>query len=144
MNALKYLSLLILPTLFVYTAIGCSGKPTPRKPAAVVPPEASTPKNSSSQPSNAYANMQTTETGGHIEYENPKTGKLLWKADFGYAESQPGRGPTDYQAEWHGVHGVMYNDGLPADDFTAPLVTADIQRNVLTAMGGVVITSLTQ
>jgi hypothetical protein len=85
--------------------------------------------------------MQTTETGGHIEYEDPKTGKLLWKVSFDHAELTT---VPNTVGNWHDVHGELYSNGLPADEFTAPLVTADNKKQTLTATGGVFITSKTQ
>lgn len=77
-------------------------------------------------------------------YDDPKTGKIAFTADFAYSVAQSVGKSNDVHAAWHDVHGVIYQNGVRANKFSAPIVVADNELRTVTASGGVAVTSITQ
>ena len=78
-----------------------------------------------------------------MTFVDPATGKLLWKATFQNAEAQPSASGS-VTGLLQGVTGVIYQNGKPVDNLTAPSVSVDGGKKIVKASGGVTVTSLTQ
>jgi hypothetical protein len=103
--------------------------------------EAKTKKLAEDKPSTPHitANVGSSQ----MTFVDPNTGKMLWKANVQQFEAQSLSSGSVVGAMTN-VDGILYENGTPSDRLRAPTVTADNASKVVTATGGVVITSLTQ
>jgi hypothetical protein len=79
-----------------------------------------------------------------MTFTDPKTGNLLWTARVASIEAESKVTANDVTGTMHGVDGILYKDGKPADHMTAKTVNVDNKRQTVTAADGVVVVSLTQ
>jgi len=79
-----------------------------------------------------------------MTFTDPKTGKTLWTAKVQRVEAVSKQEANAVFGTLHMVDGILYEDSVAADRLRAPTVTVDNSTQVVTATGGVVVTSLTQ
>jgi hypothetical protein len=78
-----------------------------------------------------------------MTFVDPKSGKILWKAIVQQFDAQSGLN-GGVIGVMKNVDGILYENGKAADRLKSAIVTADNQKRMVTASGGVTITSLTQ
>jgi lipopolysaccharide export system protein LptA len=86
---------------------------------------------------------QVTFSSAHQTIVDPKSGVTLWTANVQSAEATTSASGA-LMTEMDGVDGQFYEQGKPADAFTASKVSYDDHTKSVTAHGGVTIRSLTQ
>ena len=79
-----------------------------------------------------------------MTFTDPKTGRVLWTAKVGAIVATSGVEASAVTGVMHEVDGRLYQDGQPADEMLAPMVTVDNEKHVIAATGGVHVKSLTQ
>jgi len=125
-------------------AVGCAQpKPvaSPKTAHAAPPPAAKPVANADS----GGAGIAAVASQVQMTFNDPKTGKTLWKAKVGSLEARnPSDSSDDVVGTLHHVDGILYESGTPANRMISPTVNIDNVNKTVIATGGVHVISLTQ